>query len=97
MAADNVLAHTYRVRLTWDDPSHFAPQQKLPCRRGDGPTVMRDDHGKPCHLHCAEQELADRLAAERFGDCSEHSLLQELTGHPTPATARPDTAKEVRR
>jgi hypothetical protein len=76
-----VLAVVYNVRLDWSDRSHYRPEEKLPCRHGDGPTVMRDDRGKPCHLRCAERELAAAIAAERFGDRSPHGLAQELTGH----------------
>jgi hypothetical protein len=76
--AGEVVARSYGVRLAWGDPSHYRPEEKLPCRHGDGPTVMRDDHDQPCHLDCGETELA----AERFGDCSPRSLAQELTGHP---------------
>jgi hypothetical protein len=78
-----VLAVTYGVRLAWDDPSHFAPEEKLPCVHGDGPTVMRDDAGDPCHIRCGEKELAARLYAERYGDLSPLGLAQELTGHST--------------
>lgn len=81
MPDDDVLQRVYEVRLAWGDPRHFAPEEKLPCRHGDGPTVMRDDHAKPCHLRCAERELAAQIAGERFGDLSAHGLTQELTGH----------------
>ena len=83
MPVGEVLAVTYGVRLNWGDREHYRPEEKLPCRSGDGPTVMRDDQGDPCHLDCAAKELAAAIAAERFGDLSAHSLTQELTGHPT--------------
>lgn len=79
--AGEVLARVYGVQLAWGDSSHFAPRDKQPCRHGDGPTVMRDEGRKPCHLSCAEKELAAAIAAERFGDLSPHELTQELTGH----------------
>jgi hypothetical protein len=83
MHDDDVLQRVYGVRLSWGDSAHYRPQEKRPCRCGDGPTVMRDDHRKPCHLSCAEKELAAQIAAERFGDLSAHGLTQELTGHTT--------------
>jgi hypothetical protein len=82
MPAGEVLARAFDVQLTWGDRSHYDPAEKLPCRHGDGPTVMRDDAGNPCHIRCAEKELAAAIAAERFGDLSPHGLTQELTGHP---------------
>ncbi|MFC4066773.1 hypothetical protein [Actinoplanes subglobosus] len=78
--AGEVLARVYGVKLAWGDPSHFAAQDKRECRHGDGPTVMRDERRKPCHLSCAEKELAAAIAAERFGDLCPHELTQELTG-----------------
>jgi hypothetical protein len=83
--AGEVLATVYGVRLAWGDESHYRPDEKLPCRHGDGPTVMRDDQDLPCHLGCREKELAAAIAAERFGDCSPRSLAQELTGYPLEA------------
>lgn len=79
MLAGEVLAVAYSVQLAWGDRAHYQPGEHLPCRHGDGPTVMRDDAGEPCHIRCAEQELAAAITAERFGDLS--VLTQELTGH----------------
>ena len=97
MAAGEVLRRTVGVTLKWGDPEHFDRSQSLPCRMGDGPTRMRDDHGKPCHLQCAEQELARVITAERFGNAEE--LARESTGFPLPVVAgqRTPLAPEGRR
>lgn len=97
MAAGEVLRHASGVRLNWGDESHYEKFRSLPCRMGDGPTQMRDDHGKPCHLGCAERELARVITTERFG--SAESLAQELAGNPGSATTadRVPLAPEGRR
>lgn len=84
-----VLSRVSRVRLSWDDPRHFdrSPSGSRPCRCGDGPTRMRDERKRPCHLHCAEQERARAVAAERFGTAEQ--LAAELTG-PAPVTEQGD-------
>lgn len=80
-----VLRRLSRTRLSWDDPKHFDRSRSgsLPCRCGDGPTRMRDEQKRPCHLQCAEEERAAQVAGERFGDLSPQGLAQELTGHAT--------------
>lgn len=81
LPSGEVLAVVHDVQLNWGHRSHYRQGENLPCRHGDGPTVMRDDRGEPCHIRCAEQELAAAIVAERFGDRSAHGLAEELTGH----------------
>ena len=50
-----------KVRLDWTGPGHYDPEQSRTCRRGDGPTKMRDASGLPCHQTCAEDEIAREL------------------------------------
>ncbi len=50
-----------KVHLDWTGPGHYDPEQSRPCRCGDGPTKMRDSSGRPCHLQCAEDEIAREL------------------------------------
>jgi hypothetical protein len=91
MSSGYVLRRTSGVTLAWADEEHFDRAENKSCRRCATPTRMRDDDGEPCHIECAEQQLAAAIAAERFGSCSEHALTQELTGHAVPL------APEVRR
>jgi hypothetical protein len=84
-----VLRRLSRTRLSWDGPEHFdrSPAGSRPCRCGDGPTRMRDEHRKPCHLSCAEQERARAIAAERFGPAEQ---LAAERGRPAPMTTQGD-------
>jgi hypothetical protein len=50
-----------KVHLDWTGPGHYDPEHSRPCRLGDGPTKMRDSSGLPCHLQCAEDEIAREL------------------------------------
>lgn len=50
-----------QVHLDWTAPGHYDPEHPLPCRLGDGPTNMRDSQDRPCHLQCAEDEIAREL------------------------------------
>lgn len=69
-------AQTARVELDWSHPSHQGSALRdcrLKC--GLGPTLERDDQGRPCHRGCAEAELArerlgqlDRASAASFAD-----------------------------
>jgi hypothetical protein len=77
----DVLRRAFTVRMPWGDASHFAAGQSLPCRICSTVTQMRDDQGLPCHLECAERELAAAIAVERWPGCSERELTQELFGH----------------
>lgn len=84
----DVLRQTFTVRLPWGDESHFAPGESVPCRICRTVTQMRDDQGEPCHLHCAERELAAAIAVERWPSCSERELTQELLGHTSTVPER---------
>ncbi|WP_433732566.1 hypothetical protein ACQP2Y_46750 (plasmid) [Actinoplanes sp. CA-051413] len=50
-----------KVHLDWTAPGHYDDEHSLPCRLGDGPTKMRDSQDRPCHLKCAEDEIAREL------------------------------------
>lgn len=50
-----------KVHLDWTGPGHYDDEHSLPCRLGDGPTKMRDSQDRPCHLKCAEDEIAREL------------------------------------
>jgi hypothetical protein len=51
------------VSLDWSAPEHFDAERSRPCRCCGSPTRMRDGQGEPCHMSCAENELARELGA----------------------------------
>jgi len=59
MAAERVET---RVSLDWSAPKHWAPGRQRPCRCCGKPTIGRDNLLNPCHLECAQAELAAELA-----------------------------------
>jgi hypothetical protein len=70
-----------KVHLDWTGPGHYDDEHSLPCRLGDGPTKMRDNQDRPCHLKCAEDEIAREL----YGRGRE--LIDERVLQPQPALA----------
>lgn len=69
-----------QVTVDFSGPGHFDRDESKPCRRGDGPTRMRDHNGEPCHESCRAEELTEelygprvarQLVDERFGPAGE--------------------------
>jgi hypothetical protein len=84
-----------KVRLDWTGEGHYDAEHSRPCRLGDGPTKMRDNSGRPCHLQCAEDEIARELygrgqlliADERFGSSAQDTQA-DAVGERVPAPSQ---------
>lgn len=53
------------IVLDWRTGDHYRAGRGRTCRSCFGPTVLVDDHGRPCHKLCAEADLeSERHRAE---------------------------------
>ena len=64
-----------RVKLNWSADEHWADEMR-PCRCCGTNTHARDEQGRPCHVSCAEAELA----AEVLGAIDGRLVDERTTG-----------------